>query len=68
MYFRRYPLLLLPMRCVTCYWWLVRVTLVVAFGFSPEILGGGRGSVNGALIFYECSLSGVDIQKLWGQL
>ena len=23
------------------YWWLVTVTLVVAFGFYPKVLGGG---------------------------
>ena len=27
---------------VNCFWWLVRVTLVVAFGFLPKILGGSR--------------------------
>ena len=31
------------------FWWLVRVTLVVAFGFCPNIL-----------LENECSLSGVD--------
>ena len=25
-----------------CYWWLIRVTLVVTLGFCPKILGGGR--------------------------
>ena len=48
-------------------WWLVRVTLVVAFGVCPKILGGGR---NLWMIFlllhvYECNLSVVDNQSWW---
>ena len=29
------------MKKITCHWWLVRVTLVVAFGFGPLKVGGG---------------------------
>ena len=43
---------------VTYFWWLVRVTLVVAFGFLPQNFGRWRGPMNGTLSFYECRFSG----------
>ena len=33
-------------RKILIYWWLVRITLVVAFGFLPQNLGGSRGPTN----------------------
>ena len=42
-----------------------RVTLVVAFGFWPKILGcGGDLWMNGTLSFYECRLSGGDYSEV----
>ena len=38
------------------------VTLVVAFGFCPKILGGGGDLRMMVLLFNECSLSGRDTQ------
>ena len=36
-----------------CHWWLVRVNLVVAFGFFLQNFGRWQGPVNGTLSFYE---------------
>ena len=42
-------------------WWLVRVTLVVAFDFLPKKFGGGSGQLRMILLLlYKCSLSSVD--------
>ena len=46
------------------YWWLVRVTLVVAFGFLPQNFGKWWGPTNTTLSFYECRFSGGDPQTL----
>ena len=48
---------------VSC-WWLVRVTLVVAFGFLIKHLGRRWGPMNGTLSFYEYRFSGGDTQTL----
>ena len=42
------------------YWWLVKVYLVVAFGFFPKILGGDGGLKIVGLREKECSFSGAD--------
>ena len=46
------------------FWWL-RVTLVAAFGFLPKKIWEGGEVVNGTLPFYECRVSGGDIQRWW---
>ena len=48
-------------------WWLVRVTLVVAFGFLPQNFGRWRGPTNGTLSFYEqrVNKSGVQRTSKW---
>ena len=38
-------------------WWIKRVTLVVAFGVCPKILGGSRDLQMMVLLEIECSLS-----------
>ena len=38
--------------------WLVRVTLVVAFGFLPQNFGRWWGPTNSTLSVYECRFSG----------
>ena len=46
---------------VSFYWWLVRVTLVVAFGFfCPKIFGGGANLRIVILLEKECSFSAAD--------
>ena len=47
-------------------WWLVRVTLVVAFGFCPKILGGGEGLWLVILLKKECNFSSADNVRWWG--
>ena len=47
-------------------WRLVRITLVVAFGFLPKNFGRWWGSMNDTFALYECSLSSVDNQSWWG--
>ena len=47
------------------YWWLFRVTLVVAFGFCPKILTGGRDLQMIVLLKNPCSLSGRDNHRWW---
>ena len=42
---------------VTSYWWLVRVTLVVAFGFLPQNFGRWWGPTSGNFFVCECSLN-----------
>ena len=42
------------------HWWLVRVSLVVAFGFLPQNSGRWWRSMNGTLSFYECRFSAWD--------
>ena len=42
------------------FWWLVRVTLVVAFGFCPKIFGGGGNLQIVILLEKECKFSGTD--------
>ena len=37
-------------------WWLVRVTFVAAFGFFPNILGGGDGTLS----IHECRFTSGD--------
>ena len=51
--------------CVTN-WWFVRVTLVVAFGFCPKILGGGGDLQNVILLEKECIFSSADNVRWWG--
>ena len=53
---------------VTFYWSLVRVTLVVAFGFLPQNFGRWCGGDLQIVIFLEnvYSMSGVDNQRWWG--
>ena len=48
------------------YWLLIRVTLVVAFGFCPKILGGGRDLQIILLSFYECRFDDGDTMRWWG--
>ena len=48
------------------YWWLIRVTLVVAFGFLPKILGDGGDLQIVILLEKECSFSGADTVRWWG--
>ena len=43
---------------LTFYWWLVGVTLAVAFGFFSQIFGIWWGPTNGILSLYECRFSG----------
>ena len=40
------------------YWWLVRATLVVAFGFLPQNFGRWWGPMNSKLSSYEWRFSG----------
>ena len=49
-------------RFIILYWWLVRVTLVVAFG--PKILGGGWDLLMILLSFCECRFSSGGTQTL----
>ena len=46
--------------------WLVRVILVVAFGFCPKMLGGVRDLRSILLSFYECRFSGGNTMRWWG--
>ena len=48
------------------FWWFVRVTLVIAFGFLPQNFGRWWGPMNGPLSFYECRFSGGDTMRWWG--
>ena len=45
--------------------WFVRVTLVVACGFLPQNLGGGRDLWITFLLENECNLRGVDNRRRW---
>ena len=45
---------------------LIGVSLVVAFGFLPQNMGGGRDLRMIVLLKNECSLSGVDNHRWWG--
>ena len=42
----------------TIFWWLVRVTLVIAFEFLPQFFGRLWGPRNDTLPFYKCRFSG----------
>ena len=44
-------------------WWLVRVTLMVAFGFFPKMLRGGGDLRMILLLLYACNLNSVDNQR-----
>ena len=46
--------------------WLIRVSLVVTFGFLSQNFGRWRGPANGTLSFYECRFSGGDTMRWWG--
>ena len=50
------------------YWWLVKVTLVVAFGFLRQKLWRWWGSTNGILSFYKCKFSGGVTMRWWEHL
>ena len=47
------------------YWWHVRITLVVSFGFSPQNFGRMVGPMNDTLSFYEGRFSGGDTMRWW---
>ena len=49
-------------------WWLVRVILVVAFGFLLQNVGRWYGPTNCTLSFYECRFSGGDTITCWRTL
>ena len=49
--------------CLIIHCWLVRVTLVVAFGFLPQNFGMWWGPANGTLPFYECRFCGGDTMR-----
>ena len=48
------------------YWWLVRIPLVVAFGFLPKILGDGKDLQIIVLLEKECSFNSADNVRWWG--
>ena len=45
-------------------WWLVRVTLVVAFGYLLQNFGKWQGATNGTLSIYERRFSRGDSETL----
>ena len=47
------------------HWWLVRVTLVIAFGFLPQIFRRWWELWMILALIYKCSLNGVDNQRWW---
>ena len=47
------------------FWWLVRVTLLVAFGFLPKNFASWQGA-SSFFLENECSLSGVDNHRCSG--
>ena len=59
-------------RTVEYFWWLVRVTLVVDFGFLPQHFGscwgGGAGPTNNFLSFNKCRFSGGGYHEVVGTL
>ena len=46
-------------------WWLVRVTLVVAFNFLPQKFGRWQVPMSGTLSFYECRFCRGDTMRWW---
>ena len=50
--------------CLTGVWWLLRVTLVAAFGFLPQNFGRRWKPTIVTLSFYETRFSGGDTQTL----
>ena len=46
------------------YWWLVRVTFMVVFGFLLQNFGRWQGATNGTLSIYEWRSSGGNTQTL----
>ena len=47
-------------------WWLVRITLAVAFGFLPQNFGRWKGPTNCHFAGKDWSLSGADNVRWWG--
>ena len=53
---------------LSCYWWLVRVTLVVDWWILPQNFGPVVGTYEGLLWLCECTLGGDFTSRWWGHI
>ena len=54
--------------CLSHFWWLVRVTLMVDWLFLPQNFGPVVGTYEGLLQLCECTSAGGSFCKWWGHL